>query len=250
MEGALADKSHSLVLDALARAAAEPRGLPLLASKAAAGLFAANAAGKEAARHSKNEELIRVLREETKGKSTQEICVLTEKGLGLLLEQANPRRVLEAFVNALEVSQQQMTHLLESARANQEQLLALKAGAEMVLQQLQRPQVLTPRSVERNGKHAGDGAAALVTYLTRRHEKGALDDCPLPELFRHLRSHHSGLTTGQFHDLLVRLVDDGTIYLHPWTGPLYELPEPACALLVGHEVAYYASLRKTLSPDT
>ncbi len=35
----------------------------------------------------------------------------------------------------------------------------------------------------------------------------------------------------------------GRIYVHPWTGPLHELPEPAYALLVGHEIAYYASLR-------
>ena len=33
---------------------------------------------------------------------------------------------------------------------------------------------------------------------------------------------------------------DHQVYLHPWTGPLYALPEPAFALLVGHEVAYYA----------
>jgi len=31
----------------------------------------------------------------------------------------------------------------------------------------------------------------------------------------------------------------------PWTGPLYDLPEPHFALLVGHEVAYYASSRRT-----
>jgi hypothetical protein len=39
------------------------------------------------------------------------------------------------------------------------------------------------------------------------------------------------------------LYDAGRIYLHPWTGPLYAVPEPTFALLVGHNVAYYASLR-------
>ena len=245
----MADQSQSLLLDALARAAAEPRGLPLLATKSMAGLFAANAAGKEAARHSKNEGLVRVLRQETKGKSSQEICVLTEKGLELLLEHADPRRVLEAFVSALEACQKQMTPLLESARANQEHLQALMACAEKILQQLPRPQVVTPPLVERNGKNHADGAAALVTHLRRRQEAGALDDCSLPELYRHVRIQLSSLTLGQFHDLLVRLLESGTIYLHPWTGPLYELPEPACALLVGHEIAYYASLRKPFSLD-
>jgi hypothetical protein len=51
------------------------------------------------------------------------------------------------------------------------------------------------------------------------------------------------VTIGQFHDGLRRLHDGATIYLHPWTGPLYELPEPRFALLVGHEIAYYASSR-------
>ena len=48
-------------------------------------------------------------------------------------------------------------------------------------------------------------------------------------------------TIGAFHDCLRQLHADGSIYLHPWTGPLYALPEPAYALLVGHGVAYYAS---------
>ena len=45
-------------------------------------------------------------------------------------------------------------------------------------------------------------------------------------------------------DGLRKLHQQEQIYLHPWTGPLYDLPEPALALLVGHEVAYYASRRE------
>ena len=63
------------------------------------------------------------------------------------------------------------------------------------------------------------------------------------ELFRRLQALSPGLTLGAFHDALRRLHDGGHIYLHPWTGPLYDIPEPACALLVGHMVAYYASGR-------
>ena len=37
--------------------------------------------------------------------------------------------------------------------------------------------------------------------------------------------------------------DDREVYLHPWTGPLYALPQPPFALMVGHEIDYYASLR-------
>ena len=53
-----------------------------------------------------------------------------------------------------------------------------------------------------------------------------------------------GVTIGEFQDALRRLHDLGKIYLHPWTGPLYDIPEPSYALLVGHEIAYYASIRK------
>jgi hypothetical protein len=31
--------------------------------------------------------------------------------------------------------------------------------------------------------------------------------------------------------------------LHPWAGPIYEIPEPELAMLVGHAIAYYVSLR-------
>ena len=87
----------------------------------------------------------------------------------------------------------------------------------------------------------------MLSYLGRRQEAGASEDCPLPELFRHARQSSPGLTIGHFHDGLRRLHERGQVYLHPWTGPLYDLPEPAYALLVGHEIAYYASIRAVAS---
>ena len=82
--------------------------------------------------------------------------------------------------------------------------------------------------------------ADIKARLSEWHAAGgAQADCPLPELYRKL----DGVSIGQFHDALRQLHDDHQIYLHPWTGPLYALPEPALALLVGHEVAYYASIR-------
>jgi hypothetical protein len=81
----------------------------------------------------------------------------------------------------------------------------------------------------------------VLTYLARRQ---AAEDCPLPELYQQARQAAEGLTIGGFHDGLRRLHDAGLIYLHPWTGPLYALPEPPFALLVGHEIAYYASPRR------
>jgi hypothetical protein len=79
--------------------------------------------------------------------------------------------------------------------------------------------------------------------LQNRQDRGALGDCPLPDLFREARTTAPALTIGQFHDGLRTLLEREQIYLHPWSGPLYGLPEPTLALLVGHEVAYYASAR-------
>jgi DNA-binding PadR family transcriptional regulator len=69
------------------------------------------------------------------------------------------------------------------------------------------------------------------------------EDCPLPDLFRQVITRELRPTIGEFHDCLRRLAADGEIYLHPWTAPLYALPEPAYALLAGHNIAYYASIK-------
>jgi hypothetical protein len=84
---------------------------------------------------------------------------------------------------------------------------------------------------------------AILSHVDRWQASGAADDYPLAELFRHLQPGIPGLTIGRFHDALRDLHDADRIYLHPWTGPLHELPEPAFALLVGHLIAYYASAR-------
>jgi hypothetical protein len=67
-------------------------------------------------------------------------------------------------------------------------------------------------------------------------------DCTLPELFRALAL-TDALTIGAFHDCLRQLHADRAVSLPAWTGPLYALPEPQYALLIGHGIAYYASLR-------
>jgi hypothetical protein len=240
----LADSSQALILEALSRAATEPEGVPLLASKAAPGLFARSAAGKNAARRCQEDGLIHILRSETRGKTTYQVCAITDKGLAHVLGQTNLRQVLEAFVSALQARQGQVDALLASARACQTHLETLRGHAEKVLRQMQeRSQSPVPAHFEKNGKHATDCGDALVAQLRRWHEAHALEDCALPELFRLLKPAHPPLSIGQFHDSLRRLHEQRQVYLHPWTGLLYELPEPALALMVGHEIAYYASLQ-------
>jgi hypothetical protein len=222
-EGALPEVAKRMVVEALTRAAGRPDGLPLFAAKAGAGLFAPTAAGKLAARHCHADGLLRVVRREPHGKAAREVCDITDKGLTYLLEEARPPPVLDALVETLHTRQAYFAQLAEQVRRSQEQLAALEAAAT----HSQRP---APRD-------------DVVLHLAAWHDGGALGDCPLPELFRRLRPAQPALTIGQFHDRLRVLHQDAAIYLHPWTGPLHELPEPAFAFLVGHEIAYYASLR-------
>lgn len=237
-EGVLGDKSALLVLEALGRAVADPGGLPLFAAKQAPGLFAATAAAKLAARQCKDEGLLHVVRVETQGKATHEICAISEKGLAYLLEQSSPRRVVEEFLRALDTRGVEFQQLQETTQRLEASLDGLRAAAERVLAHLQKP--LT------NG-HAANGSETwtitALSFLADRQRAGAMEDCPLPELYRKAQESSAALTIGRFHDGLRKLHQQEQIYLHPWTGPLYDVPEPALAILVGHEVAYYASRR-------
>jgi hypothetical protein len=229
-----------MLLDGLSRAVADPAGVPLFGGKSAPGLFATNASGKAVARRCLDDGLLRVVRTETKGKASLDVCAITDKGLAHLLGQVSPKQVLEDFIRALEAKQSQAGELLMIARHMQAGLDALKLTAERVLQQLHHPAASANGSANGSETWPGD----VLSCLGRRQEAGVSEDCPLPELFRHARQSSPGLTIGHFHDGLRRLLDAGHIYLHPWTGPLYALPEPPYALLVGHEIAYYASKRQ------
>jgi hypothetical protein len=244
----LADKSSQLVLCALSRAVADPGGVPLHGNKARPGLFATNALGRQAAQRCKDDGLLRVIQTEIQGVATREFCAITEKGLAYLLSQLSPKQVLEDFIRALDARQAQAVELQTLARQMQASLDALKTTAEKVLQQVPQQPLpvangLSPHPVTPPASAKDDWFAAALSHLASWQGSGASEDCPLPELFRQAQQADAGLTIGRFHDGLRRLHGEGRIYLHPWTGPLYALPEPPYALLIGHEIAYYVSLR-------
>ncbi|HKB03939.1 MAG TPA: hypothetical protein VKD90_17080, partial [Gemmataceae bacterium] len=230
---------------------AEPHGLPLYANKADPGLFPATAVAKTAADRAKADGLIRVVESEARGRAVREVCVLTDKGLEYLTRQASPRQVLEDFVRVLEERQAAVAQLGQSVAQMTAGLLAIRSAVEQVLPRLGR--YPATNGAPMNGQLAPPRPAitaasdALIADVKARLAEwhaaaGASHDCPLPDLYRRLEAADRA-SVGLFHDALRQLHDDHQIYLHPWTGPLYALPEPAFALLVGHEVAYYASIR-------
>jgi hypothetical protein len=247
----LADKSTRLILDALTRAAAEPHGLPLYANKSDPGLFPGTAVARAAADRAKADGLVQVIDSEAKGRAVREVCVLTDKGRQFLHRHASPRQVLEDFVRVLEDRQTSVAQLTEAATRMEAGLSAMRSAVEQVLPRLaDRPAthgvpmngLLTPPRPPASAA-SDDLIADVKARLAEWHAAaGAAHDCPLPDLYRTLNS-AGPVSVGLFHDALRQLHDEHQIYLHPWTGPLYALPEPAFALLVGHEVAYYASIR-------
>jgi hypothetical protein len=243
----MADKSNTLILEALTKALAEPGGLPLHGTKRLASLFTASASAKQAAQRCLDEGYLRVLHRESKGKAVQEFCGLTDKGLAYVLSQVSPKQVLEELVHTLQARQTLVAELVAAARQWQNGLDALQAAVEKVLQQIQTGSAAVPCAAPVGPVPSLNGsqslAAELVACLKQWQATGAPGDCPLPELYRRVQPTAQSLTIGHYHDNLRHLHEQEKIYLHPWTGPLYEIPEPAYALLVGHEIAYYASTR-------
>jgi hypothetical protein len=268
----VADKTTPLVLAALGRAAAGA-AWPLHGSRSAPGLFPATTAGKQAAQRCRDEGFLDEVPAEPSclpeagGNGTATVArkkaaalfAITDKGLTYLLSQVSPRAALEGILAALELRKGELGGVAEMARRALDATESLRANAEKVLTQVPAAgpssnghlkalfssflgEPARPAAAP-TGKSDADLEAHLKDELARWQKADAVEDCPLPHLYRHALARLPGLTIGRYHDALRRLLEAGTIYLHPWTGPLYQLPEPPYALLVGHEVAYYASLR-------
>ncbi len=244
-EGALGDKTSELVADALSRAAKVPGGVPLHGGRGTS-LFCNSTAAKKAAQFCKSEGYLEVLESETRGRGTREICAITQKGLAYLLHQVNPKHVLRDLVQALHSQQSQIGDLVRNVAQWQANLDSFKNLVDQYFRQGDRNGSLhfAPAACNEANDLAGakrepsELRESILSRLSQWHESG---DCPLPELFR--RCSQDRFTIGQFHDELRRLLQEEQIYLHPWTGPLPEIPEPALALLAGHGIAYYASRR-------
>jgi hypothetical protein len=259
----VADKLTALTLAALAKVAASPAGMALYGTRSAPGLFPNTTTGRTAARRAVDQSFL------TPNRLGNETYAATDSGLQFLLDQSNPKAVLEDLVRGLEARQEQVNELLSSAQIMTAELTSLKRTVAAFLPAVVQTRLALPpsplggeglgvRGDIRNGlasspedssnttrnqsKTTADPlpAAILARLSDWANTAGAGQDCPLPDLYRNLTV-GDDLTVGRFHDGLRALHAAGQLYLHPWTGPLYALPEPAFALMIGHEVAYYAS---------
>jgi hypothetical protein len=270
----VADKLTQQIIEALTRAAADPGGMPLYSSKSDAGLFPNTSGAKPAAQKCLADDLIRATGTDPTTKAPRELYGLTDKGWEFLLAAVNPKQVLEDFVRVLELRQGEVGELLDTARRMANSLQGLKEAVARVLPAVSearvvRPTPLTPlpggrgapgvgapdhvyvspdaTSPSLRGGGRGVGllceAALAPAILAHLADHRGLTDCTLPELYRALVHLNPAPSIGEFHDCLRTLYADGSLSLHSWTAPLYQMPEPQFALLVGHDVAYFASLR-------
>jgi hypothetical protein len=211
----LAEKDDKLIFDALRRAAAEQAGLPLVQSRNQPGLFPATATGKAAAEGACNTGwLIQTGQDDE--------WTITEAGMARLMELSNPRQVLEDCARAIEARQSQLEKIRTAVTRTHASLDGLRVFVERAL----RPD-------------ATDLNQTIIQILAPWDR-----DCPLPDLYRSVQEAAASATVGEFHDALRQLRKQEQIALHPWTGPLHAMPEPDLALLCGHEIAYYAAVRK------
>lgn len=226
----MADTSSETMIAGLSRALTDPSVDLLHGHREQIGLFPSNASGRKAAQQCKDAGFLKVVRTEKRGRSTLEHCVLTKEGARHLLTHTESHQILEDFVRAVELRESQLDTLLEHTQQLQAEMRQLSQSACAYLHHLN------------GGNSSSDLQETLLQMLQQRQQR-ATGDCPLPELFANLREKDAQLTIGKFHDALRQLTQQEVIYLHPWTGPLYEMPDPRCALLIGHEIAYYASIR-------
>ena len=105
---AVADKYSPLILEALARAAAQPEGTPLFTRKGVLGLFPNSAVGKPAAQRALAEHWLQ-------GDADGSSYVATNAGLNHLIDTQSPKAVLNDFVRVLEDRESQVQLLVNEA---------------------------------------------------------------------------------------------------------------------------------------
>lgn len=158
-------------------------------------------------------------------------CRLTAEGRQWVLAIESPKDLLCDALRVCESHADRLGRLAAEFAALRDNMLAL---ADIV-----RPLCVSAAM--------DDGERMIVDALSEDALKKQPSAPTLPQLFERMRARRADLTIGQFHDVVRWLHARGRLRLAPWTGPLYQLPEPTLALLVGHEVLYYVELQRLVA---
>ena len=239
----------NLLVDAgLRRALVEPGGSLLHTAKdGEPGLFPLSALGKRAAAKALREGYL-----ESAPEVSGEAARITSKGQERIAQNLCPKTILDDFVRILEHRQIVAKQMFSAAQKQMEQLDRMQLGlTELRLAILKRDALveLTPM-VEPAPLESSFGEIALtkVRQILANHEREFETDYLLFQLYDRLTEQLGPFSIGVFHDLLRVWHGEGFVALHPWTGPLYQLPRPEVALLTGHEIACYARWSAHLDP--
>jgi hypothetical protein len=244
----MADQVAEFLILALKEAMAQPDEQPLYKVGKQPGLFAARTGpAGEAAQRAVRDGLLEVVRSEIKGKTETDYVRITARGVQYVYQHESPKAVLEELIGVLRLNTAGVPRWVEELRA-QFQALANRC-AELLERHGRHLGLLAQRAEEALRRlTAGDGTAPLapwqldaLDYLDQR-KTAAAPDCPLPELFRFLRTNHPELALDTFHDGLRRLRDRGAVELVPFRGHLSGLAQPEYALL--EDAAVYTAVRR------
>jgi hypothetical protein len=241
---------QQLALQVLSHALNDPSPKVLHGGKGKGIFESAAAAAKQAAQFCLEQRWLEATGQfEGKGKSRKELYRITSAGIRAVLDHSEPVTLLRDSLTVLERQAGQF-QFLQATITNT--LAALQSQKEMVAKLSDK---LRPPDVEKVLQKMSRGSEAstatrspgadlewlsgAVAYLADYQRRQPFGHCPLPELF-HGVAEPRGVTIGGFHDGLRRLVQEGRIRLHPYTGPAYQLQDEQYALVAGQEIKYYA----------
>jgi len=217
-----------IILHALSFALESAGVCSLFNKKGVQGLFPLSGSGKLAAKYCFEMRFLKVVEQSTK--PFTEMVKITRLGIRAVLEGIKIDRLLENASAIIESPAEKIVinptnddmvfyQSLEKVAGS----IALKLGAPL-------------------SEDFSSPAKYIFILLKEWSDSGRAGDCQLYYLYQQLSPLCPGITPGAFHDALRNLRQKKLIELHPWTGPLYEIPKPELALMAGHEIACYASL--------
>jgi hypothetical protein len=249
----MSDKITDALVAALRGAASGPPEQPLFKAGKASGLFPGRTGvSGTAATRALQDDLLVIVRTDTKGKSALDWARITPAGIQFLHEHESPLKVLAEIRDALTASRAGVPIWLSELRAELNELsqrLNNTAGAwshRLDLLALRVEDALVRIDTQKAEGESGNGesfpwAKEAIVYLDRRRDAGAQSPCPLPELFEAIDGRKRDLSVVKFHDGLRHLRDRQIVRLFAHDGPASTLGQPEYALLDGAELVYYAA---------